>query len=65
MNVTFEPAQIVLLVAFDPILTLTGRLSFTTIIMELLVAGLPVAHGVAFEVSSTVTTSPLFSDDVA
>ena len=40
-----------------PILTLTGKFGFTVIVIGLLVAGLPVAQGVAFEVKTTVTTS--------
>ena len=64
VNVTLVPEQIVLLVTSDAMLTLTGRLLFTVIVMALLVAGLPVAQEVRFDVSSTVTISPLFNDDV-
>jgi hypothetical protein len=39
------------------ILTEGVRMEFTVIVTLLLVAGLPVAHGVAFEVITTFTTS--------
>ena len=39
-------------------LTLTGKLAFTVIVIALLVAGLPVVH-VKLEVSTQVITSPL------
>ena len=45
VKVTLVPAQIVLFEASEAIVTLTGRLLFTTIVMALLVAGLPVALG--------------------
>jgi hypothetical protein len=44
----------VLPAALEAILTLAGKLGFTVIEIELLVAGLPVAQ-VAFEVITTVT----------
>ena len=59
VNVTFAPAQIV--VALAETLTLTGKFGFTVIVIPVLVAGLPVAQGVAFDVSTTVTTSPFTS----
>ena len=55
VKVTLVPAQIV--VADAPILTLTGKLGFTVIVVPALVAGFPVAQGVAFEVRITFTTS--------
>ena len=57
VKVTELPGQIV--VALAPILTLAGKLGFTVIVMALLVAGLPVEQGVAFEVITAVTTWPL------
>ena len=59
MNVTLVPEQIVVAVA--EILTLAGRFGFTTIVIALDVAGLPVAQ-VALEVKTQVTTS-LFAND--
>src|SRR6185503_12036517 len=41
------------------IFTLTGWLLFTVIVIVLLVAGLPVGHGLIFEVSTTVIASLL------
>jgi hypothetical protein len=41
------------------ILTEGVTFGFTVILTALLVAGLPVAHGLAFEVITTVTWSPL------
>ena len=64
VKVTDVPEQIVLFTASDTMLALTGRLLFTIIVMALLVAGLPVAQEVRLDVSSTVRTSPLFSDEV-
>ena len=58
VKVTLVPAQIV--VALAATVTLTGKLGFTFIVIPALVNGLPVAH-VAFEVRTTVTTSPLVS----
>ena len=55
VNVTPVPEHIVLPTALDTILTLAGKLGFTVIEIELLVAGLPVAQ-VAFDVITTVTT---------
>ena len=59
MNVTLIPEQIVVAVA--EILTLAGRFGFTTIVIALDVAGLPVTQ-VALEVKTQVTTS-LFAND--
>ena len=56
VNVTEVPAQTGLPDA--EIETLTGSNGFTVIVIELLVAGLPVGH-VAFEVRTQVTISPL------
>lgn len=53
---TDAPAQIV--VAEAAILTLTAMFGLTVMLIAVLVAGLPVAHGVAFEVNTTVTASP-------
>lgn len=55
VKVTEVPAQTGL--ADAEIATLTGRFAFTTMVIALEVAGLPVAHGVAFEVSTQVITS--------
>jgi hypothetical protein len=49
--------------SLDPILTLTGKLGFTVVVMALELAGVPVAH-VAFDVNSTTTASPLDNDAV-
>ena len=59
VKVTLVPAQIV--VADADTDTLAGRFGLTVIVTPLDVAGDPVKHGLAFEVSSTVTTSLLFS----
>ena len=56
VNVTDVPAQIVVAVA--PILTLTGKLGLTVIVMLLLVAVVGAAQ-VALDIRTTVTTSPL------
>ena len=45
-------------------LTLTGKFGFTVIVMPVLVAGLLVAQGVAFEVNITVTTWPFVRPEV-
>ncbi len=58
VNVTLVPAQIVLSASFEAMLTLTGKFGFTVVTIALLVAGLPVAQGVALEVNTTVTISP-------
>ena len=58
VNVTDVPEHIVL-PGFAVILTKGVRTGFTVMVMPLLVAGLPVAHGVALEVSVTFTTSLL------
>ena len=59
VKVTLVPAQIVLSASLDAIVTLTGRFVLTVVAIALLVAGLPIAHGVALDVNTTVTTSPL------
>ena len=64
VNITLVPGQIALFDTFETILTLTGRLSLTVIAIALLAAGLPNAHGAMFDIISTVTTSPLISEDV-
>jgi len=57
VNVTLVPAQIVLFVAFDTMLTLAGRFGLTMVVIPFDVAGEPVKHGVAFDIITTVTTS--------
>ena len=57
VNVTLVPAQIVVADAATD--TLAGRSGFTVIVIPADVAGDPVKHGLAFEVSCTVTTSLL------
>ena len=64
VKVTLDPSQIVLSASDDAIDTLTGWLGFTVVVIPLLVAGFPVAHGVMLEVRTTVTTSPFASDVV-
>ena len=59
VNVTLVPAQIVVADAATD--TLAGRSGFTVIVIPADVAGDPVKHGLAFEVSCTVTTSLLFN----
>jgi hypothetical protein len=44
-------------VAVAVIVMLTGKLELITMVIEFEVAGLPVAHGVMFEVNTQVTTS--------
>jgi hypothetical protein len=61
VKVTLVPSQIVLSASDDAIVTLAGRFGFTVVVIALLVAGFPVAHGVILEVRITVTTSPLAS----
>ena len=58
VKVTLVPEQIVL-PGFAAMLTLAGNSGFTVIVMELEVAGEPVAQ-VALEVITTDTTSPWF-----
>ena len=60
VNVTFVPAQMVVegLAAIE---TLTGKFGFTVIATVFDVAGLPVAQGVALDVKTQVTTSPLIN----
>ena len=64
VNVTLAPAQIVLSASLDAILTLTGKFALTVVVMLLDVAGEPVKQGLAFEVITTLTTSPLIKDVV-
>ena len=59
VNVTLLPAQMVA-DGLAAMFALTGRPGFTNMVMELEVAGLPVAQ-VALEVKTQVTTSELFS----
>ncbi len=54
VKVTLLPEHIV--VAEAAMLTLTGKFGLTVIAILLLVAGFPVAQGVALEVNITVTT---------
>ena len=61
VKVTLVPAAIVLSASDDAIVALTGKFAFTVVVIALLVAGFPVAHGVILEVRTTVTTSPLAS----
>lgn len=56
VNVTGVPSQIVLLVAFELIVTLGSRIGFTVIVTVLDVAGEPVRHDAAgLEVITTYT----------
>ena len=61
VKVTDVPVHIV--VALAATVTLTGKFGFTVMAMLLLVAGFPVAHGVALEVRTTDTAS-LFAKEV-
>jgi hypothetical protein len=58
VNVTLVPGHIVP-VGEAAILTLTGWLGLIVTVMPVLVAGLPVAHGVILDVSTHVIISPL------
>jgi hypothetical protein len=58
VNVTDDPADVQIDIEVDVTETLGTRIGFTMIIIPLLVAGLPVTQ-IAFEVSTTLTTSPL------
>jgi hypothetical protein len=60
VNVTDVPSHIAP-AGEAAMLTLAGRLGLTAIVIPEDVAGDPVTHGVAFEVITTVTTSPLTS----
>ena len=60
VNVTEVPEQIIF-PGLAAMLTEGVRTGFTVIVMTLLVAGLPVAQGVAFEVRITFTKSPFAS----
>ena len=65
VKVTLEPAHDVCEPEVIAILTLATTIGFTVIIIALLVAGEPVEHGLALEVSTTVTESPFANvDDV-
>ena len=64
VNVTLVPAQIVLFVAFDAMLTLAVRIGLTIVVIPFDVAGEPVKHGVALDVITTDTTSSLDNVDV-
>ena len=57
VNVTLVPAQTGL--ALAAIVTLAGKSGFTIMFKALDVAGEPVRQGVAFEVMTTLITSPL------
>ena len=59
VNVTLVPAQIVVADAATD--TLAGKFGFTVMVTPVDVAGDPVKHGLALDVSCTVTTSLLFS----
>ncbi len=52
------PAQIVLSASDEAMVTLTGWLAVTAVAISLLVAGLPVPHGVTLDVSTTLILSP-------
>jgi hypothetical protein len=52
------PAQIVLFVAFDAILTLAVRIGLTIVVIPFDVAGEPVKHGVALDDITTETIAP-------
>ena len=60
-KVTGIPEVEQIAVVFDVILTDGVIKGLTVIVILLLVAGFPVAQGVIFEVSNTVTTAPLLS----
>ena len=59
VKVTLVPAHIILSASLEVIVTLAGNNEFTVVVIDPDVAGLPVKHGVALDVITTVTTSPL------
>ena len=58
VNVTLVPAQIVLFVASEVMMTLAGKFAFTVVVMPFDVAGEPVKHGVALDDITTETIAP-------
>ena len=58
VNVTLVPAQIVLFVALDTMLTLAVRIGLTMVVIPFDVAGEPVKHGAALDDISTETIAP-------
>ena len=59
VKVTLVPAHIVLSASLEVIVTLAGSNGFTVVVIDPDVAGLPVKHGVALDVITTVTISLL------
>jgi hypothetical protein len=60
VKVTEVPAQIVLSASLEEMLTETGRIGFTVVVIVLEVAGFPVVH-TSLEVRTTFTWSPFAS----
>ena len=58
VKVTLVPAHIILSASLEVIVTLAGNNGFTVVLIPDDVAGLPVKHGVALDVITTVTISP-------
>ena len=54
VNVTLVPAHMILSASLETIFTLTGKFGLTTVVMALLVTGLPVTQ-VAVDVITTLT----------
>ena len=59
VKVTLVPAHIILSASLEVIVTLAGNNGLTVVVIPDDVAGLPVKHGVALDVITTVTTSLL------
>ena len=53
-----------MVVAEAAAVTFTGKFGLTVIVIPALVAGFPVAHGVAFDVKITVTICPFVRAEV-
>ena len=64
VKVTLVPAHIILSASLEVIVTLAGNNGLTVVVIPDDVAGLPVKHGVALEVITTVTISPFDNVDV-
>ena len=64
VKVTLVPEHIILSASLEVIVTLAGSNGFTVVVIDPDVAGLPVKHGVALDIITTVTTSPFDNVDV-
>lgn len=64
VKVTEVPWQMSLSGSLETMVTLTGLLALTVVVISLLVAGLPVGQGKMFEVRTTFTRSPFLRLEV-